>query len=195
MKIKVALLDEDQYYVRRITNAFANMFGGEVEIYSFTEKETAVASIDTGNTKVDLLLASEGFDIDVSKLPKSCGFAYFVESPDVNNLRGEKTICKFQKAELIYKQMLALYSDCAEVEVGVTVPDGDEAVVLAFVSASGGTGSSTTAAACAKMLAKKDFRVLYLNLEKFGSSGDFFKGGGTFDLKGMLYRSVMKLQE
>lgn len=188
LKIRVAILEEDQIFLKRISNAFSNRFPEELEIYSFTDIELALNAINERNAKVDLLLAGEGFDINVQKLPSNCGFAYFVDSLEIGTLRGQKTICKFQKAELMYKEMLAIYADITEVVPRVVNNSGDrEAVILSFVSASGGTGSSTTAAACAKRLARANKKVLYLNLEQFGSSRDFFEAGGTFDLSDVIY--------
>lgn len=187
MKIRVAILDEDQNFLGRIANAFSSRYPEDIEVYTFRDKKKALTAIQEGNTRADLLLAGEGFEIDSKELPKHCGFAYFVDTPQVENLRGQKAICKFQKAELIYKEMLALYADADEIATKFLTHGDREAVILSFVSASGGTGSSSTAAACAKRLARANKKVLYLNLEQFGSSGDFFEAGGTFDLSDVIY--------
>lgn len=187
MKIKVAILDGDQNYVKRITNTFQNMFAGEIEIYSFLSKETAIQTISSGKIKIDLLLAEENFVIDVNKIPKNCAFAYFVESQQIDTLRGQKAISKFQKAELIYKEMLALYADVSDIVIGGGNNGEKETLILTFVSANGGSGSSTAAAACAKRLARLNHQVLYLNLERFGNAKDFFEAGGAFDLSDVIY--------
>ena len=187
MKIKVAILDTDPNYLSRISSAFGSMFEQELEIYSFTEKKTALELIHAGDCKVDLLLAGDDFEVDPEELPKNCAFAYFVSSAQIDNLRGQKTICKFQKAELIYREMLSLYADVSEVVIGVGNNGEKNTLILAFMSASGGTGSSTAAAACAKRLAKANKKVLYLNLEQFGSANDFFEAGGTFDLSDVIF--------
>lgn len=48
--------------------------------------------------------------------------------------------------------------------------------------AGGGVGSSSLAAACALNFAARGRSVLYLNLEKFGGSSQFFSGEGQFDM-------------
>ena len=53
-----------------------------------------------------MLVASDRFEIDTTALPRRCSFAYLVESPDIESLRGQKVICKFQRVDLIYKQVL-----------------------------------------------------------------------------------------
>lgn len=187
MKIKVAILDVDSNYLMRLSNAFGNMFADKIEVYSFTDSETALSLIQNGECKADILLAGEEFEIHAEELPGTCAFAYFVSNAQLDNLRGEKTICKFQKAELIYKEMLALYADVSDVVIGTSKENDHATKVLAFVSASGGAGSSSAAAACAKRLARADKKVLYLNLEQFGNSGDFFTAGGTFNLSDVIF--------
>lgn len=43
------------------------------------------------------------------------------------------------------------------------------------------------AASCAVHFAEKGFRTLYLNLERFGSSDDFFSGDGQFSMSDVIY--------
>ncbi|MFR7893039.1 MAG: hypothetical protein ACLU38_02080 [Dysosmobacter sp.] len=56
-----------------------------------------------------MLVASDTFVVE-SKLPKRCQLAYFVESADVDSVNDQRAICKFQKADLIYRQILSIYS-------------------------------------------------------------------------------------
>lgn len=122
--------------------------------------------------KIEVLVASDAFDIDFKKLPKRCGFAYFVDSMDVDTLNGQHAICKFQKADLIYKQILSVFSENAANVSGLKFGD-DNCKILFFQAVSGGAGASTMAAACAAHFAAKGKRTLYLNLERFGSSDIF----------------------
>jgi len=187
MKIKVAILDDDQIYLRRIVGYFTSILADKVEIYSFSDLETALTTINEGPKKMDVFLASPGFDVDISKLPKNLGFAYFVDSPDIDNYREQPAICKFQKAELIYRQMLSIYADATDVIISHNSNDENDAIILSFVSACGGDGSSSVAAACAVNLANAGKKVLYLNLEQFGSSNVFFEAGGNFDLGDIIF--------
>lgn len=184
MKIKLALLDKDQSYLNRIVSVFSTKYADKFEIYSFTNKDVAMASLDS--SRIDVLIASDVFDIDVSVLPKRCGIAYFVDSADVDSFNDQRAICKFQKADLIYKQILSLYSEIAGSVSGLKFGD-DSCKVIAFASPSGGTGSSSAAAACALRYASKGKKTLYLNLEKFGSSDLFFSGEGQFDISDIIF--------
>ena len=63
----------------------------------------------------------------------------------------------------------------------------DGSKVITFSSPCGGTGTSSVAAACAVNFAKKGKKVLYFNLEPFGSSDNFFNAEGQFDMSDIIY--------
>lgn len=184
MKIKLGILDMDQSYLNRIVAVFGTKYAEKLEIYSFTDLEVALATINSA--KIDVFIANEAFDIDLNNLSKRCGFAYFVDSMDVSMVNNQRAICKFQKAELIYKQILNIYSDKAENLSTLKSKDGSASIIL-FQSVSGGTGASSMAAAGSLHFAEQGKKVLYLNLEKFGSSDAFFNGEGNFDISDIIY--------
>lgn len=109
MKIKLALLDSDQNYLNRIVTAFNIKYADKLEIYSFTKLESAMAALEP--SRIDVLVASDTFVVESSALPKRCQLAYFVESADVDSVNDQRAICKFQKADLIYRQILSIYSE------------------------------------------------------------------------------------
>lgn len=185
MKIKVIILENDAVYLNRIATAFNVKYADKLEVYSFTEKETAIEF--AASSKVDVFLANESIDMDVEALPSHCGFAYLVESMEIESIKNEIAICKFQKAELIYKQILSIFSEKVTDITGIHLSDGEGNSVIAFVSASGGVGSSVAAAACAMNFAKKGKKVLYLNLEKYGNADLFFSAEGVGNLGDIIY--------
>lgn len=184
MKIKLAILERDQSYLNRIVSVFSTKYSDKFEIYSFTNQEVALSTLES--SRIDVLIASDAFDIDVSKLPRRCGFAYLVESIDIETVNNQRAISKFQKVDFIYKQILSIYSENAGNVSGLKVGD-DTAKIIAFQSVSGGCGGSTMAAACALHFAAQGKKTLYLNLEKFGSSDSFFSAVGQFDMSDIIF--------
>lgn len=184
MKIKLALLDQDQFYLNRIVTAFSTKYPDKFEIYSFTDKEIALSTL--ASTRIDVFIASDVFDIEMERLPKRCGFAYFVETADLESVKGQEVICKFQKADLIYKQILSIYSEHAGTTASLKSFD-ENCKTICFVSPSGGVGASTMAAACALHYASLGKRVLYLNLEKYGSADTFFNGEGQLSMSDVIF--------
>lgn len=184
MRIKLAILEKDQNYLNRIVTAFSTKYADKFEIYSFTDKDIALSTLDS--SRIDVLVASEAFEIDVAKIPTYCGFAYFVDSSDIDHVNEQRAICKFQKADLIYKQILSVYSEKAGSVSGLKLGE-ESAKVIAFTSVGCGVGNSTMAAAAAMHFASKHKKTLYLNLEKFGSSDSFFSGEGQFNMSDIIF--------
>ena len=184
MKIKLAILEKDQSYLNRIVSVFGTKYADKFQIYSFTDMDVAFSTLETA--KIEVMVASDAFEIDVNKLPKRCGFAYFVDSADVEMLNGQRAICKFQKADLIYKQILSIYSENAGNVSGLKLGD-DSCKIIFFQPVSGGVGASSMAAACAMHFAAKGKKTLYLNLEKFGSANAFFTAEGQFDMSDIIF--------
>lgn len=184
MKIKLAILEQDKEYLQRIVTVFSTRFGEKFELYSFTDEELALKTVR--EVKMDVLVADASFDINTALLPKQCSFAYFVESAEIESYKDEAAISKYQKAELIYKQILSLYAERIQGITGLKIGE-DPCKVFAFGSVAGGTGASTMAAACAYHFAQAGHRVLYLNMERYGSADLFFHAGGQLDMSDVVF--------
>lgn len=184
MKIRVAILEKDVNYLNRIVSVFGTRYADKFELYSFTDKDVALSVLD--ESKIDVLVADDTFEIDVETLPKRCGFAYFVESADISMENDQRAICKFQKADLIYRQILSVYSEKAGSISGLRL-DEDATRIFAFCPISGGVGASSVAVAAARHFAQKGKRVFYLNIEKFGNADIFFSGEGQFDMSDIIF--------
>lgn len=184
MKIKLAILEKDKGYLNRIVTAFEIKYSDKFEVYSFTELAVALQTLRTA--RIDVLIASDVFEVDINQIPKRCGFAYLVDSAEIDMLNNQRTICKFQKADLIYKQILSIYSENAGNITGLKIND-ENCKLIAFASPSGGCGSSTMAAACALHFSTQGKKTLYLNLEKYGSSDIFFLAEGQFDMSDIIF--------
>lgn len=184
MKIRLAILDKDAIYVERIAKVFEAKYADALEIYSFTEVELAKERLK--DTKIDVFLASDAFEIDPREIPPHCGFAYLVESSDISSVKDQHVVCKFQRIEMIYKQILNLYSERTNQVVSQEQGEGSTGVIV-FSSPCGGVGTSCMAAACAMRYAVAGRRVLYLNLETFGASETYFRGEGVADMSDVIY--------
>lgn len=183
MKIKIAILDEDRVYLSRIQAVFGTKYSDKLEIYSFTDMNVALQTLESA--RIEVLLASEVFHFEGVQLPERCAFAYLVDSNGIDSVNDQRAICKFQRADQIYKQILSAYSEKASSITGFKI-SGDACQMVGFLSASGGVGSSTMAAAYALRLAQQQKKVLYLNLEKFGAADLFFQGEGIFGMSDVI---------
>lgn len=185
MKIKLAMLESDSVYLRRVVAMFNGKFAEELEIHSFTDVDAAISCLE--EKKIDVFLASNTFKIDYARIPKKCGFAYLVDSLDISMFDNRKAICKFQKGELIYKQILSIYSEHMPNITGITSDANGDMKTIVFCSPCGGVGTSTAAAACAIAITNAGHRVLYLNTEVYGDADVFFSCDGQFDFSDVIY--------
>ncbi len=185
MKIKVTILESDSIYLQRVVTMFNTKFADELEIYSFTDIVGAMDSLE--EKKIDVFLAADTFDVDFNHVPTRCGFAYLVDSLDINAIDGRKAICKFQKGELIYKQIMSIYSEHVPNVSGATDISNSSMKTILFCSPGGGAGTSTAAAAAAIAIANTGKRVLYLNCDIYGDADMFFSCDGQFDFSDVIY--------
>lgn len=183
MKIKLAILAKDKNYLSKMTSVFANRYSDKIEVYSYTDI-SAVEKLS--DIKADVFLADSVFEINMERIPNHCGFAYLVDSPDIDSINDNIAICKFQKSDQLYKQILSVYSEKAGNIMRVKL-NNSACKIIAFGSVSGGTGSSTAAVACAMHFAARKHKTLYLNLEKTGSSDIYFSGQGQFDMSDIIF--------
>ena len=184
MKIKLAILEKDIGYLNRIVAVFSTKYADKFQIYSFTDSQIAVSSVVA--EKIDVLIVNDSFEIDMDQLPKRCSLAYFVDSTDIDTINGQRAICKYQKAELIYKQVLSIFSENAGRFADLKLTD-DDCTVYIFSSPCGGVGTSSAAVACAMRLASKGTKVLFLNFNPFDSSELFFSGEGQFCMSDVVF--------
>ena len=183
MKIRVRFFDEDIRYINKLVNYFNIHYADSLEIHSFSNIDSMHEQIK--KHRLDVLLVNPNCVEETFNVPEFIGMAYLSTSADIETIRGKKTICKFQKAELIYKEILNLFS---ELDIGISVKawQGDCTIHL-FIGASGGVGTTTIAAACAKNLAMNGKKVLYLNLEGNGAIDQIFSGEINQGLSDALY--------
>lgn len=183
MRIKVAIITEDTSYLRKISAAFSRGYPDRVEIYSFSDPQLAVENL--AKKKTDIVLADENLGFADIDFPKASAFAYLTEQLGFETINGVSAIGKYQKVDMIYRQLLSLYAETTGGKHG-RISDKDT-VISAFCSAAGGTGASTMAAAAAIYHAHHGKKVLVINLENFGSTELFFEGLGSFDFGDIIY--------
>lgn len=184
IRIRVALLDTDETYSVRLANAFNTYYQDKLEVYSFTDKEIATSFLS--NNKIDVFLVDENIDIDILEIPSSCAFGYLTVINSAELVNGQKAICKFQKVDLIYKEILSLFSEVSAYSISNHSSNKSKNVVL-FISFAGGTGASTLSASYATRLARHGRKPIYLNLELFGGADGFFEGEGNMGMSDIIY--------
>lgn len=183
MKIKLTILEKDKVYLRRLVEFLNEKYSDNFEIASFSDLTMALEH--ASEAKIDLLLVGDSFEVDALQVPAKCGIAYLVDSKDIAKYNNMPAICRFQKANLIQKQILDAYSENAGSTEIVRVQDGESRVII-FSSPCGGTGTSSMAAAMAVRYASMGLRTIYVNFENYGSSDVIFSCEGQFNMTSLV---------
>ncbi|MBQ8052660.1 MAG: AAA family ATPase [Lachnospiraceae bacterium] len=183
MKIRVGFFDKDTRYVNKLVNYLNLHYSDSIETHMYSNIDTMLEQIR--KHKLDILLIEPGCVEESFDVPDYMGMAYFSTSVDIDTIREKRTICKYQKVDIIYKEILNLFS---ELDLGISVKAwSGECSIQLFIGASGGVGTTTVAAACAKNLAQNGRKVLYLNLESNGVISQIFTGELSQGLSDALY--------
>lgn len=151
MKIKLAILESDVDFLKNYSIALSSRFSDKLEVYTFSNLENAMSAL--ADSRIDVFLAGDNFEIDTSNIPEECGFAYLVDSNDIKSFKNEHTVCRFQKIDLIYRDILGIFSEKEYIVSGSNMANTNCKVLL-FTGIEGGTGASSAAAACALYFAQ-----------------------------------------
>lgn len=172
--IHLTILENDIDYLNRVSETFLLRYPDKLEIGAFSNEEAAYSNLSGAFSEV--FVASGDFNIDASRLPEACAFAYLADMSNVETLKGHPAIFKFQKVEALYKAILGLFAEKTESRLTVNSRYSGNVKFKAFLSASGGAGSSSLAVAYAKRKSLTGQSILYLNLEQLGDSNLYFTG-------------------
>lgn len=171
MWIKAIYCTKDTNYAERLVRFLDHTHGGQIEVITCSSMERFFDAIS--QNRVDVALFDSGFEQEVldrnRDIPCTCGL--LTEQIYEEQGGGLTQIPKYQHGEEIYKNILDLYSSGEKVKR--IVADGKQKAdqkIYVFVSASGGSGTSTIAKAYARRCAAYE-KVLYLDLGLFNTTG------------------------
>lgn len=191
LRMKVAVLMEDADTLNRFVNLLSSKFSDQLEVYAFSDQKKALNAIIDNN--INFFMIDNEIKINKDDVPKMCTMIYLTETKNSDEIDGVKAICMYQRPEMIYNELLAIFAENT-VAVG-NVGDKDSASkIYTFLSPVGGVGTSTVAAAFAVYLAQNSRKVLYINIEKNGDASAYFSGDGMSDFGDIMYDIKSKKQ-
>ena len=186
MRIKLAVVVNDKNYLSRICSVLDTEYADKLETYYFSDINFVTDSLKNGE-KYDVILADTSFDVVDERFLKKSVFAFFSDSNDIETYKDKPCIGKYQKVDVIFREILRLYSEQANNNVVFKSSDNSGCSVISVVSAAGGVGSSTIAAAIALHKQQSGANVIYINLEAFGSTNMFFSAPGEGDFSNIIF--------
>lgn len=184
MKYNIAIVDKDELYLGRMCRLFSERYADRITIHSYSSLDNYQDGKKVNH--FDLVLFAEGM-IEPENIPQGIQAVYLVEQNDIDKIDDFPVICKFQKHEVLFKQIMDL---CLEKEViHYTKKNvlGNVTKVVLVTSPQGGVGTTTVATAIARNCAQKGKRVLYLSLEQNAVTDLFFQGGEEYTFSDVIY--------
>lgn len=188
MKIKVAICTTDVQYSERVSfycqkhyyDKFSwNLFSDFAYLTEFVQKQS-----------VDIVLIGREMESDAAELAKKRNnetiWVSLVDDEDDKVPEGFRKIRKYSGIDRMYRDLLEAYSEKEHIHYRSTSIVNDKTAIYAFVSASGGVGTSTLAAAVAKYYARLE-KVLYINLENIGMIQPAFAGEKKAGMDEVIY--------
>lgn len=184
MKIRLAIVDTDEIYLEKILNYFTLHYSDRLEISIFSGIKSLRECI--GDKKPDVILINEKLEKEAEDIIGS-NVAFMASSAGVHSMNGVKVICKYQKPDNIYKEVLNLYSE-QETSFAISFSgDNRKTSVILFTAASGGAGATTASVAYARKRAAMGKKVLYYNREKISSVSSVFGDINDFHFEDVIY--------
>lgn len=184
MRIRLGILDSDALYKNRFINYFNANYADSVELFSFSDVGSLQSHLRKG--RLDVVLAMPEMVPDPQIIPPGIAFAYWADAIGIDSINNVRTVCKYQKAELIYKELLGLYAE-TDSKVVFGHKDADRSMVISFFGAAGGVGASTAAAGAAVFFAKRGKKVMFLDTTCLGQASTYFQGEGNSTLSEVMY--------
>lgn len=181
MKIRIVLADQDQNYINHFSRAMKIFFFNKVEVVAFSKEEALKRYL--AEKAYDVFLAAYAFLQTENSMGVKIALA---EKKEIKEIRGTPAVCKYQKIEQIYREVLNIL---AETQKEITYSGSQEmdTKIIAFSSAAGGMGKTTVAMAYARNLAEAGYSTLFLSLENFSILDTYFREPGEMGLSNILF--------
>ena len=169
VKIKLAIVENDEQYLNRFANYLMLHYGDQFEIVQFTEWEYFEQY--TANNNLHCAVICEKFAAEKT-IVESESVIVLKSGTELSDKSQGKSVLKYQNVENIINEIKLISAD----QMGKTF-DGEtkaDMPIYLFEDAIGGAGTTTIAVAFSRYLAYKGKNVLYLNMEQVGDISCFF---------------------
>ena len=170
MNRTVIIADTQNEYMQRLGQYLERFYEDQINLISCIGKEELKAAIHPAEKP--LVLIADELASSVQRLLWEIPVVVLTEERDACSIPGARSIWKYQRIDTLYNEITAAYE---QKEKLVLFHRPKPWRILLFQGVSGGVGTSTMAAVCARNLAQMGKKVLYLNLEPLGTADFYFQ--------------------
>ena len=119
MKIRLALIDSDEDYRKRLSDFYIKNYHDRIEILTFSSLDSF--ENNRGNKTIDVMLVAEDIEEDLSLYNGKISIAYLSDRDLIERKNNIKTINKFKKPDKIYKEILNILADGANGDIAYII--------------------------------------------------------------------------
>jgi cellulose biosynthesis protein BcsQ len=184
MKINIVVADEDVLYLKQLVNYLVKSTS-TFEVYSFSQKNSLMDFLQSGDVKPDILLLSEDlFSEEFSALTCVETKILLVESVG-RQIDGWEVVQKYQKmADLVSLVTLMWNEHSGNTEY--LTHDSGATNFIGVYSPVGGSGKTTIAMLLAHLLALQKKKIFYMNYERVNSTKDILRAEAQVNMSELL---------
>ncbi len=162
-RYNLLFLDEDEFYLNNLVNYIMQEYSKEINAVSISKKEFLESALKN-NSKIDLIVSSEGFYEDSKKYLRDSNVILL--SNNITDKTEVLAIKKYQSVKSICKKIIDICENTKNI-------NEKETRVISFYSPIGGIGTTSLSLSIAEKTALKGAKVLYISFEE-SQSIDFY---------------------
>ena len=183
-KKNLLITDSDADYLENFERFLRNNHSDKFIINTAVNSDGVRAFVDNSDRKVDILLISP--DTYTDRI-KSYASVIIILSNGVIPIQLEKypVVKKYQSGDAIVHSISRAYAEVKPDEFDISQING-ECEITGVFSPVGGSGKTTIATLLATHLAAKN-KVLFLSMEQFQYTEQFFSGSSRYNMSDFLY--------
>lgn len=167
MWVKVLYCTQDKEFAERLTAFFDMEYGNKIEFNICSTIERAMQLLQG----IDILCVGKEYEKEIANQLRriSCPVVIMTEQIYDNGLSDMVQIEKYQRADVIYRQLLDVYASGTEIKKKRTTLDmSGEQRIYVFASANGGNGVTTVARAFAQKRSVYE-KTLYIDFGMYNT--------------------------
>lgn len=173
MKIIISLCTKDEQFRKRLVGYFQTHYFERFIWNEYDDVDMVLNGLNITTPDIVIVDQNEITDEQYKQLTSNEKISLLYLSEEESEK--ENVIYKYNKGDYTYRQILSVYAQKENINYHFNNSKEDDTEIFTVVSAMGGAGTTTIAAAIAQYYAKYE-RVLYINLEDIGITELVFKG-------------------
>ncbi|SKC37727.1 AAA family ATPase [Maledivibacter halophilus] len=184
-KLYLVIGDNDEAYVKGVSDYILNNYSHRFQLRSFTKKEYLLNYLSSDERNIDIFLLCQDWYND-SALKNEANNPILLSEGRIINDSDCQSIKKYQRGDKLVSSIIDCFVESNPNNYYTSWGD-KKTKVIAVYSPIGGIGKTSIAVGASMKSAEDNKTVFYLNLENIQSTPNFFECQGSKNLSNILY--------